>query len=136
MPLQAGYLNDNDPWAGWTPLVRITRLVERNYGMFGSLFGVRNDYRFHPIAADRGLPSDLSMELEEWGPESGGPQGGQGGEPPGHIHRSGSKVWLVRSICQKVRLVLLSKDAPSQLSATVDLDFLKDRFEMILYGVR
>ncbi|HEV8192678.1 MAG TPA: hypothetical protein VGP82_14525 [Ktedonobacterales bacterium] len=64
VPAQPGY--PNDPWAGWTPVIRITDLVERNYGMFGSLFGVRNDYHFRPIAPDRGQPSDLSAELEEW----------------------------------------------------------------------
>jgi hypothetical protein len=73
VPPQWGYPDNNDPWSGWTPLVRITRLVERNYGMFGVLFGVRNDYGFRLIAPDRGQPSDLSMELEEWGEISAPP---------------------------------------------------------------
>lgn len=73
VPPQPGYLNDNDPWAGWTPLIRTTRLIERNYGMFGALFGVRNDYGFRPIAPDRGQPSDLSRELDEWGEISAPP---------------------------------------------------------------
>lgn len=33
-------------------------------------------------------------------------------------------------------LVLLSKNATSQFSSAPDIDFLKDRFEMILHGVR
>src|SRR5215472_4587115 len=58
------------------------------------------------------------------------------GEPPTDIHRSRSKAWLGRSVGEKVGLVLLSKDAPGQGSSTADIDFLKDRFEMILHGVR
>ncbi len=30
VPVQPGY--PDDPWAGWTPVIRITQLVERNYG--------------------------------------------------------------------------------------------------------
>ncbi len=73
VPAQPGY--PDDPWAGWTSVIRITHLVERNYGMFGSLFRVRNDYRFRPIAPDRGQPADLSAELEEWGEISALPYG-------------------------------------------------------------
>lgn len=58
-----------DPFGGWVALVRIDRLVERNYGMFGSLFGVRNDYGFRPLAPDRGAPGDSSPDLERWGAE-------------------------------------------------------------------
>ena len=35
-----------------------------------------------------------------------------------------------------MRLILLSKDASGQFSATADINFLKDRFEMILDRVR
>jgi hypothetical protein len=73
VPPRADY--PGDPYAGWTPVIRITHRVERNYGMFGSLFGVRNDYRFRPIASDRGQPTDLSAELEEWGEIPGPPYG-------------------------------------------------------------
>src|SRR5262249_28266245 len=59
-----------------------------------------------------------------------------GGEPPSGIYRRCTKVRLIRSICHKVSLVLLRKDAPGQFSPTADMDFFKDRFEMILHGVR
>jgi hypothetical protein len=51
----------------------------------------------------------------------------QRGEPSRCIDRHAS---------QEVRLILLCKDASSQFSTTADIDFLKDRFEMILNGVR
>jgi hypothetical protein len=44
----------------WVGVVKIDSLVERNYGMFGSLFGHRNVGGFAPIAAGRGLPDDAS----------------------------------------------------------------------------
>jgi hypothetical protein len=47
----------------WRAAVRIDNIVERNYGMFGSLFGVRNDYGFRPIAAERGVPFGISSDL-------------------------------------------------------------------------
>jgi len=34
--------------------------------MFGSLFGARNDYGFRPIAPARGIPDDVSAELQEY----------------------------------------------------------------------
>ena len=51
----------------WTAVVRIDEIVTRNYGMFGLLFGARNDYGFHPIAPARGIPDDVSGELQEFG---------------------------------------------------------------------
>lgn len=66
-----------DPWGGWAALVRIDRLVERNYGMFGSLFGVRNDYGFRPISPTRGVPDDSPPELERWGEEPEPPWEGE-----------------------------------------------------------
>jgi hypothetical protein len=51
----------------WTAVVRIDEIVTRNYGMFGSLFGVRNDCGFRPIAPARGIPDDISGELQEYG---------------------------------------------------------------------
>lgn len=40
----------------WLPLVRIGYLVERNYAMFGSLFGARS-LAFRPIAPEAWHPS-------------------------------------------------------------------------------
>lgn len=51
----------------WTAVVRIDEIVTRNYGIFGSLFGARNDYGFRPIAPARGIPDDVSGELQEYG---------------------------------------------------------------------
>jgi hypothetical protein len=34
--------------------------------MFGSLFGVRNDYGFRPVAAERGVPFGISSELMDY----------------------------------------------------------------------
>jgi hypothetical protein len=42
---------------------------------------------------------------------------------------------IKRSACLDAWFVLLSKDARSELSSTADIDFLKDRFEMILHRV-
>lgn len=58
-------VTDQDP--RWRAVVRIDWIVSRNYGMFGSLFGVRNDYGFRPIAPSRGLPHDVSSELKGYG---------------------------------------------------------------------
>lgn len=47
--------------AQWWGVINAGLLLGRNYALFGSLFGVRNTTGFDPVAADRGLPSDLSM---------------------------------------------------------------------------
>jgi hypothetical protein len=47
----------------WLPLVRIGPLVERNYALFGSLFGARS-LAFRPIAPERGIPADASEEVK------------------------------------------------------------------------
>ncbi len=44
----------------WVGVMRLHELVERNYGMFGALFGVRNIDGFVPAFAGRGLPADAS----------------------------------------------------------------------------
>ena len=43
---------------------------------------------------------------------------------------------IQRSTCLEVWLVLLCKDTPSKLSSTGHIDFLKDRFEMVLHRVQ
>ena len=43
---------------------------------------------------------------------------------------------IPRSTFEDVCLVLLYKDASSKLSSTGHIDFLKDRFEMVLHGVQ
>jgi hypothetical protein len=47
----------------WFGVVRIRWLVDRNYGMFGNLFGKVNYGEFLPIAEGRGLPADASDEV-------------------------------------------------------------------------
>lgn len=45
----------------WQPLIRIDDLVHRSYGMFASLFGVRNNlHGFQPIAPNCGEPAHCS----------------------------------------------------------------------------
>ena len=46
--------------AWWSPVLDAGFLLGRDYDLFGSLFGVRNGTDFAPVAADRGLPTDLS----------------------------------------------------------------------------
>lgn len=48
----------------WEAVVRIQFLVERAYDLFGMLFGVRGVREVLPLAADRGLPADLSAEVK------------------------------------------------------------------------
>lgn len=56
----------NYPPGTWTGVIRIYGFVGRTYGMYGSLFGHRNEDGFRPIAANRGLPTGLSKELQEF----------------------------------------------------------------------
>ncbi|MEV7535164.1 hypothetical protein ACIQNV_22380 [Streptomyces hydrogenans] len=42
-----------------------------SYDAFGCLFGVRNYANFRPLAADRGLPADVSASTIEWYDEGG-----------------------------------------------------------------
>ncbi|HEX5416668.1 MAG TPA: hypothetical protein VFZ25_13440 [Chloroflexota bacterium] len=58
----------------WIGVIKIDSLIPRYYDPFACLFGVGNWAHFRPIAAGRGLPSDISEEAErdyvEWS-ESG-----------------------------------------------------------------
>ncbi len=55
----------------WNSILKIDLLINRNYDMFGSLFGVRNYANFRPVAKSRGIPDDISWEtkadIERWG---------------------------------------------------------------------
>jgi hypothetical protein len=53
-----------DGFRYWVGVVKIDGLMERNYGMFGSLFGHRNVGGFAPIAAGRGMPDDASDDAQ------------------------------------------------------------------------
>ncbi len=55
----------------WYAVIDAGILLDRNYSMFGSLFGVRNGTDFAPIAAGRGLPPHVSDELKERAEEAG-----------------------------------------------------------------
>ncbi|MGH2485685.1 MAG: hypothetical protein ACRDHE_06715 [Ktedonobacterales bacterium] len=61
------------PSEEWQGIIRINRLVERNYRMFGSLFDHRNDTWFVPLAAQRGVPAFPSTQaiVEGCEPEDG-----------------------------------------------------------------
>lgn len=47
------------------PVIRLGCLPSRDYDMFGSLFGVRNYALFKPIAAKRGIPIDVSYDVQQ-----------------------------------------------------------------------
>lgn len=49
----------------WYAQNRLLGLVGRSYDSFSTLFGVREFVPFEPVAADRGLPDDLSDRVEE-----------------------------------------------------------------------
>lgn len=53
---------DDEKWIAVTPL--FFPLANRNYGIFANLFGVRNGEGFRPIAPERGLPEDCSVEVK------------------------------------------------------------------------
>lgn len=44
----------------WFPIMNVRPLLSRNYGVFGSLFGICNYDAFEPIAYGKGLPEDVS----------------------------------------------------------------------------
>ena len=55
----------------WFPAIKLSMLgMIRDYRAFGCLFGVR-DFHWHPVAAGRGLPADVSQatraEHASWG---------------------------------------------------------------------
>jgi hypothetical protein len=54
----------SDGYRQWVGVIKINWLVERDYGMFGNLFGQRNYAEFSPIAAGRGMPPDASEEVQ------------------------------------------------------------------------
>jgi hypothetical protein len=51
-----------DGYSHWRGVIQLSSLVERNYGIFGALFGVVNEDEFSPAFARRGLPDGLSNE--------------------------------------------------------------------------
>ncbi|MEV5974135.1 hypothetical protein [Streptomyces sp. NPDC051921] len=68
---------DEEDVSGWRRAVDLDLLYGgRCYDAFGCLFGVRNHAGFRPLAADRGLPGDVSAEVlsayESWGPSAYG----------------------------------------------------------------
>jgi hypothetical protein len=48
----------------WMPLIRIGPLVDRNSGMFNSLFWPSDGTGFRPIAPERGIPADASEHVK------------------------------------------------------------------------
>ncbi len=49
----------------WLAIVQVWPLIYRTYDMFGSLFGVKNRLHFRPVAANRGVPTDVSHEAQQ-----------------------------------------------------------------------
>lgn len=67
---------------GWRSVIVVGPVVERDYEIFGALFGVRNLSEFEPVAACRGLPDDVA----EWVREEANASAGIAIEPPYHSH--------------------------------------------------
>lgn len=61
-----GYIECREPVAGrWIMIRNLYPLYQgRNYDSFGCLFGWQNFAHFRPIAAERGLPPDVSPEVK------------------------------------------------------------------------
>jgi hypothetical protein len=62
---------------GWQQVIGLFWLYDvRDYDAFGCFFGVRNYAQFRPIAPERGLPADVSLEVKQdaarWGNEAFG----------------------------------------------------------------
>ena len=50
----------------WHGVITVNSLIDRNYDMFSSLFGVTSSFaRFSPVAPDRGLPKDISERASD-----------------------------------------------------------------------
>ncbi len=59
-----GWVEFQDQDTGtWQHCIDISLLIDRDYDAFGCLFGVRNYACFRPIAANRGLPADVSTQV-------------------------------------------------------------------------
>ncbi|WP_171162818.1 hypothetical protein [Streptomyces sp. I05A-00742] len=53
-------------WPAWQRAMDLSPLYfGRDYASFASLFGVRDDIGWDPVAARRGLPPDVSSEMKE-----------------------------------------------------------------------
>lgn len=66
-----GWVEVKPWWSGdWYGVIKIDRVIDRVYDMFGCLFGVRNYANFKPIAANRELPINIAKEtqneLKKW----------------------------------------------------------------------
>ena len=51
-------------YSSWTG-INIGEMLDRNYDIFAMLFGVRNDQGYKPLAYNRGLPTDISSNVQE-----------------------------------------------------------------------
>ncbi|MFI0479646.1 hypothetical protein [Actinomadura sp. 9N215] len=66
-----GWIEIRDGTQGWRPETELSDLYsDRDYDAFAWLFGLRNIGDFQPLAANRGLPVDVSHyvrgQVEEW----------------------------------------------------------------------
>ena len=56
----------------WHGVIDLSYFLPRNTNAFGCLFGARNPSHFVPIAANRGIPNDVSEPVKsEMGPQNG-----------------------------------------------------------------
>jgi hypothetical protein len=49
----------------WFPVISLSCLPSRDYDLFARLFGVRNRAGISPIAANRGIPPDVSFTVQK-----------------------------------------------------------------------
>jgi hypothetical protein len=87
--LEYGYDHneDSDP-DYWRSAISVETFWDRASGFFGAFFGVRNKVNFEPVAADRGLPANLSETVAAQFP---------GCDEPGTFEGSGtyhSHTWM------------------------------------------
>ncbi len=66
-----GWVEFKSAQGEWNHVIDIGLLIDRNYDAFGCLFGVKNYAQFTPLAADRGLPDDLSPQVRHAAEETG-----------------------------------------------------------------
>lgn len=59
-----GWVEVQTPELGrWFGVVYVSSLVERNYSLFGCLFGHRQQCEAEPLAPNRGIPDSMSREV-------------------------------------------------------------------------
>lgn len=61
-----GHIDFRGADGNWERAEELGDLLTQSYDFYGSLFGVRNDTGFSPIAASRGIPGDIQAGFHAW----------------------------------------------------------------------